>query len=361
MLGTEGVFIKVAALFLLRFFKQAMLWFKLNFLDGFLDYLLGPLDGFTALAKRRIARIVSRVEGESFSFSNCYRLEGASSSDADRSFWVVELLSASQSRFSVFVKISSVPRRGVRISQALSGLNLPTPFCYGSFVMRGRGVALWQYQDGFSKKFFHSFTDVELVQAARAIASYNFLGAEDKVRKIVGVAQFWSGSVSAQLKEFVTKFSVLRDRVDVINCYVRFEGLLLKVLLRDSQICLNHNDFKASNILFLHSGECVITDFDSASFGCFGVSLRCFAVMPLERRLLVVNEYVKRLKELGVVVSPESIHQVMCAQQILWALHTGIRLGNRLRVERGLNLFCDIYLVKGGKLFLNGVGELQSI
>ena len=240
----------------------------------------------------------------------------------------------------------------------LNSLDLPTPFCYGYFLMRGRGVALWQYQEGFGKRFFRTFTDVELKKAARAIGTYNVLGLQEDVVRFVGRKQFWSSSVSAKLKIFVRKYPLLQVRVDVLGHYVRFEPLMLDVLFQDSRMCLDHNDFKASNIIFLNSGDCLLADLDSTSIGVFGASLRCFAVMPLQRRILVVEAYVERLKELGVNVLPASIHQVLCAQQVLWAFHTGIRLCDVERVKRGLDLFCSLYSVKDGRLFLDGVGEL---
>lgn len=318
------------------------------------------LRGLSASALRRIEHTVAEAEGKKVRCLRYASLQGLCSYDAARRFWSVECLVGGEKKISLFVKVGGSSLRKYRLTEALGELCLPVPVFYGAFRDCGRAVAIWRYSAGRCLPAFQFFTDENLSAAARAVAIYNISGLQcDYILAGSKEEPKWATPVAHVLISILNSHEELLARRDVIERFACFEIELLAVL-NEAGVCFNHNDFKASNMLFLEDGSCQITDLDSSSLGAIGASLRCFSYLSFAKRDLVVREYVSQLREFGVTCSPVAVHHVMCAQQLLWAFHTGVRLNCIQRMVHWLDHFSRLYFVDNGELFLKDVGLVSK-
>lgn len=339
--------------FLILHIRRALNKFRVSGVDSFLSLFFKPLHDLDCTTLKRVVSTVSGVEGGEFKYLKHYRLGDLPSCDLQRQFWIVECLLGGNS-FPLFVKVGGVARKRFRVAKILSGLNLPVPKYYGSFFVQGRTVSFWKYHHGVCIKSFKNFSDAQFFAAARAIAIFNVVGSQCVDRRVMKFPQLWNGKVAHRVSALTIKYPVLAVYVEVIDFFARAESQMLERLLVSGCGMLNHNDFKASNMLFLASGECLITDLDSTALGPAGASLRCFSILPFDKRELLVNEYVKWHADFGVTVSAEQVHCAMCIQQIFWGFHTGVRLLDIARIERTLKLFSSLFTVERDCLVLHG-------
>lgn len=333
--------------------KRALSKFRASGVDSFLSLFFKPVYDLDCVILKRVVTAASGVEGCELKYFKHYRLGDVPSCDLQRQFWIIECLLAGNS-FPVFVKIGGVARKRFRVAKILSGLNLPVPKYYGSFFVRGRVVSFWRYHHGVCVKSFKHFSDGHFLAAARAIAMFNVVGSRCIDRRIMTFPLLWNGKVAHRVSALAIKYPVLNVYIEVIDFFARVESQMLERLLVGGCGMLNHNDFKASNMLFLAGGECLITDLDSTALGPVGASLRCFTIVPFDKRELVVNEYVKWLEHFGVTVSAEQVHCAMCIQQVFWGFHTGVRLLDIARIERTLKIFSSLFTVEHECLVLRG-------
>lgn len=333
--------------------RRALSKFRAAGVDSFLSLFFKPLHDLDCTTLKRVVSTVSGVEGSELKYLKHYRLGDVPSCDLQRQFWIVECLLAGDS-FSVFVKVGGVARKRFRVAKLLSSLSLPVPKYYGSFFVQGRTVSFWKYHHGVCIKSFKHFSDHQLLAAVRAIAMFNVVGSRCIDRRVMTFPQLWNGKVAHRVSALAIKYPVLNVYIEVIDFFARVESQMLDRLLVGGSGMLNHNDFKASNMLFLASGDCLITDLDSTALGPVGASLRCFTILPFDKRELVVNEYVKRLGDFGVTVSAEQVHCGMSIQQIFWGFHTGVRLLDIPRIERTLRLFSSLFAIEHECLVLRG-------
>ncbi len=307
---------------------------------------------------KRIERVVARVEGGRVRCVQSSSLQGLSSYDPNRRFFIAECLVDGEKKMSLFLKVGRVSRRKYRHIEALSKLSLPIPMFYGVFQENGWTVAIWRYCEGRCLPAFRFFTDADFVAAAKAIATFNVLGLQCP-RDINAMKEpMWTAPVAHELMRIMSSDEELLARRDTIACFAYFEDKLLAALISGGQVCLNHNDFKASNMLFLDDGSCQLTDLESSGYGPLGASLRCFSYLSFEKRDLVIASYVEQMRSHGIICTSELVHQVACAQQLLWAFHTGILFNCTKRIIHWLDHFSRLYDVDGDKIFLKRVGEV---
>lgn len=347
-------------IYLRRRLGRALRFFRSRLLNGISAFFTNPVAGLSASAIRQIEKAVAEVEGLKVRCLRYSSLQGLCSYDADRCFWRVECLVGGEQSVSLFIKVGGVSLRKYRLTEALSDLCLPVPLFYGAFRDCGRTVAVWRHSAGRSLPAFQFFSDEDFSAAARAVAIYNISGLQCDYSLIDSKEEpKWAAPIAHQLARMLNSHEELLARRDLIARFAIFEADLLTVL-NEGKICFNHNDFKASNMLFLEDGSCQITDLDSSSLGAVGASLRCFSYLSFAKRDLVVREYVSQLREFGVTCSPVAVHHVMCAQQLLWAFHTGVRLNCIQRMVHWLDHFSRLYFVDNGELFLKDVGLVSK-
>lgn len=310
------------------------------------------------ITKTRIIRLVSSREKRKLRWFKHYQLKGLVSFYSDRTFWKASLVDENNNTIDIFIKLGGIDPKHFLINEVLSKLDLPTPKYYGSYYKRGNKFIVWQYQEGIVKPSFFDYTRDELMCAAKQIAKFNVVGRQ--ASKYLGAKRlFWAQPIANDLKSLATGYEEFELRTRAIHKFSEFEKLMLSVLGGDQELFLNHNDYKASNVILTSEHDnCLITDLDSSSIGPLGVSLRCFANMPLQSRELVVNAYVEEIKRLGCNCSLNEIHQIMCIQQIFWSFHTGLQTNEFKRIHEGLDLFVNQFSSGDTELFLNGVGEV---
>lgn len=348
-------------IYLRRVLGRALRFVRSRLLNGASVFFTNSVAGLSTSAIRRIEKTVAEAEGVKVRCLRYSSLQGLYSYDANRRFWVVECLVGGEKKISLFVKVGGVSRRKYRLTKALGELCLPVPGFYGAFHDGGRTVALWRYSEGRCLPAFQFFTDENFAAAAKAVATYNVIGLQCDRSFIGSEGPMWAAPIAHELERIIASHDELWARSDLIARFACFEGELLAVLNEGGWLCFNHNDFKASNIIFLEDGSCQIVDLDSSALGPLGASLRCFSYLSFQKRDLVVKAYVGQLRAFGVVCSPELVHHVMCAQQVFWAFHTGVRFNCIKRMVYWLDQFSKLYAVDGGRIFLKGVGEIPIV
>ncbi|MCQ4299670.1 phosphotransferase [Pseudomonas songnenensis] len=302
----------------------------------------------------KIVRCVGRAKRVALRVESVNQLEQVYSYCSQRKFWNVELATDQGAVISVFVKADRISLKRYLIARRISGLGLPVPEYYGSFVSLGCRYGVWSYQHGVCLKSYKDFSDQQLVSVAAALARCNIVAAAAFSTGGIPIGALWGGKICSDLN--VVHPQVAR-RAGLVSFYCQYESLMLSVLNVGENKFVNHNDCKPANVILLDAGGVVITDWDSASIGPLGASLRCFAVLDERRRRLVAESYVSELAKLGVAFDCDSALKVMCIQQVLWALSTGLQLKAPERICQGLDLFGRLFSFENG-LTLEGVGKV---
>lgn len=316
------------------------------------------------LNERVVNKVVRRVQkstGLQLRYDSSVPLAEAYSYCPHRRFWRVDLATSNGGKLSTFIKADKLSFKRYRIAKRLSSRALPVPDFYDSFFMGGHKYGIWSYQAGECYKNYKQFSDTQLVELASALALLNVGGAALCKGLALPVGSLWARPIAADVAACLPVNEKLRSCFSILEDFKKFEPVMLRILNNGSYGYLNHNDCKASNVLLLRNGGVSITDWDSASFGPLGVSLRCFANAEFKRRKLVVNAYVKSLSELGVDLSANAADQMLCLQQVFWSLATGVHLNDSERIYRGLYLFSRLFESIEGTLWLKGVGPVGSL
>jgi phosphotransferase family enzyme len=213
----------------------------------------------------------------------------------------------------------------------LADLNPP---CYRSPRLYGRhnDVELWEYVKGDTLSF-HNYSKSELVALVRSIAA-----VETQVSAPGLPQSYWLSPLAYQLRQAAKEIPEFSPFVSQFKILSAWEPRLFE---RSRGHCLTHNDFHSQNVICSPQGYYVV-DWESASLGAPGASLRTFAEWPEAKYLPIVNAYAKFRLEFGQPVEVSEVLFAMRVCQAYWAFSTGRRQRLPDRFKRGFKLLQTI-------------------
>jgi 2-polyprenyl-3-methyl-5-hydroxy-6-metoxy-1,4-benzoquinol methylase len=234
--------------------------------------------------------------------------------------------------------LKTAPADGLAPSPELNSLLLQrSPGCfrvprlYGTTVADGARFELWEYVSGWSKPF-KDYNDQELEGLLRAIATSDAEACTlDGVRRT-----YWLKPVAGVLQKAIsTRFSQFSEEIQQFS--VREQRLLERTGTLGAD-CITHNDLHAHNVI-VSLGDYYLIDWESASRGPAGATLRAFIDWPDERARWVANTYVAFSSEFGIHRNVYDVLFAMRVHQAYMRLRTGVTLRKVERIASGLNHF----------------------
>ena len=101
---------------------------------------------------------------------------------------------------------------------------------------------------------------------------------------------------------------------------------------------LTHNDFRPANMHFEPSGRLVVLDWEAASLGPPGATLRFMARWPEAEQRQVVDLYCSHLAAKGIALRAEDVTFGMPASAVVQAVSFGAQQAGANRAPRKLKL-----------------------
>ncbi len=202
------------------------------------------------------------------------------------------------------------------LEQHLYEHGLDVPRLLGSIRRAELHIAVWEYVGGRPPSFHPSA--VEHCHAIiRAVAKASLHHLPLAIHKTLAPRTLWLDQVHHELNSYVDQ-------------------------LRHFPQVLCHHDIKRENLILTGDGRCFIVDWDSASMGAAGSSLRLFALFEdAELRSSLFSLYANLMRMHEVDVLPKDVEFAATVNQALWDIHTGLPshvLRGRLLLERAAQL-----------------------
>lgn len=217
------------------------------------------------------------------------------------------------------------------LTRALSELPLP---CYRAPRFYGRidATEVWEYVPGTSKSL-GAYSQAETDALLRSIAAVEAtLGAPELPQT------YWLMPVAGRLRKAAEKSEGLRPFVSHIRQIARWEARLMQ---QPAVCCLTHNDLHSRNIILAGRQICLI-DWESASLGPPGATLRVFSDWPTARKRAMAVSYGRYRKRFGFPVDIPDVLFAMHSHQMFWAFQTAARQNKPDRFLLGWRLFKDL-------------------
>jgi hypothetical protein len=254
-------------------------------------------------------------------FLEASQLGSAQSFSKTRTHWRATF-KANKANIHVHLRCAKSAGRKRRLDRHLSSLSPLAPAFYGVAAADGVTASIWEFREGRSDATFDDYTPDELAGVAESIAEIGVRALPLPKGVSLPVGMPWITPVSVTASEspcFPQSFrSLCRD----------FSGLEPAIIAHLRSLpctLLTHNDLKAPNVIISDNAVATIVDWDSASVGPPGASLRRFSQHGPKTERIVVHSYVRRLEQLGTSVDPDLVRFTMRAQEIFWALTTSLR------------------------------------
>lgn len=272
------------------------------------------------------------------------QLSNAGSSGDFKTFWKVWAVGREHETF--FVKHATKGLRGLEIHAYLTGRGLPTPDFIGmKRVGRQRDhVYVWRHVEGRADLTFRNYSPEDILRVARALAVLAARTPDVAQHVPLRAEMLWVGPKAKDIRAYPALFEKKKIK-RAFRAYAKRETKVLSRLGSMPCEVLTHNDAKAPNII-LRPDDVTIVDWDSATIGPHGASLRVFARHRDDSDVGAAEAYVQALAENGMTADPRDVLFTLRAQEVFWGLATGLKHGNMARIVRGLLLaktaFADI-------------------
>nr|WP_237684061.1 phosphotransferase [Pseudaminobacter soli] len=186
-------------------------------------------------------------------------------------------------------------------------------------------IEVWEYLDGEAKSL-HKYSPAELKALMMAVAEIEAAASDVELP-----ATYWMKPVGPALRRTSNAWPELAAWTSQIKHLTRWDP---EIIGRSIGACLTHNDLHSNNILVRRGGFSII-DWESASLGAPGGSLRVFASGPVQRRRQIITWYLQGRKRFGLKANPGDVEFSMNAHQGYWALHMGGRQKRIDLIHRG--------------------------
>lgn len=220
-------------------------------------------------------------------------------------------------------------KNNYRLSAYLSDREYPVPRFYGAFKSGGDQAGVWECCEGSAHGSLEAFTldQVNSLIDGLALIGARSIDVADHARVPTEIR--WARPVLTDLLA-LPQAEAVRPRLEGL---LDKEAAILERLQGMEQTILNHNDIVARNVLARDDGSVVIVDWDSASIGPAGASLRAFAALPLAEH--AAARYASQLRDHGVSTRESDVLFVMRAQQTFWFLTSGLVKRRPQRIMTG--------------------------
>jgi hypothetical protein len=302
----------------------------------------------TPLLAPAFARTVSDAVGEVVEIKSCRPIDRVISSHRARSFWGCTI-KIGATTFEAFAKLGPInqvrtnpPLERYLAGRSQDGFRVPE-FLF-SVEYEGQKAAAWQLVKG-SNPNLKDGSDVERV--VRAIALMNVLTHDVSAHVPNLPALRWIQPIAARVRSALGRreISVPAERLGVLHkrldSFASMESDLIARMQELNTGLLVHTDVRADHIIIDDQDRLVFTDWESAALGPAGSSLRPFVrSRPATQQLStqdVAASYARAMAEHGFEFRTDDVVFAMRAQEVFWALATGLRLSLPHRIEWGLS------------------------
>ena len=270
------------------------------------------------------------------------QLSNAGSSGDFKTFWKVWAVGREHDAF--FVKHATRGLRGSEMHAYLTGRGLPTPEFIGMASVDEDYVYIWRHVVGRADLTFRDYTSADVMNVARALALIAAKTGDVAEKVPLRAEMLWVGPKAADIRAYPALFEKKKIK-RAYRAYAKREAKVLERLASFPCTVLTHNDAKAPNVI--RDGDRVtLVDWDSATLGPHGASLRVFARHRDQLDAEAAEAYCRTLADHGMSADPRDVLFTLRAQEVFWGLATGLKHVNMARIVRGLLLaktaFADI-------------------
>lgn len=300
-------------------------------------------DGLAEFGAERTARameILSRRLERPVRMVKAWIKGDLSTAFADRSFWLLEI-EAGQELKKVHVKVAERSSRGRALDERLNGLGLPIPDYLGSFSLGKTQISMWEHHDGFCAQSFATLAPVDIRRIAHAVACISALPLSHLADIELEKGIKWVEPVAGKARKLLKAKGRLAEVREELKLLTRIETDVVDELSSLESATLIHNDVKAPNVII--GSRITIVDWESATVGPHGASLRRFSRHEPHIECLAANTYIDSMAKFGVKIDQAKLLRVMRFQEIFWALSTGVRRGSAGRIISGLRLASELH------------------
>lgn len=233
---------------------------------------------------------------------------------------------------ALMVKYARRPR--TKIDAYLSNRGLPIPEFLGTVPALDGVASMWEFHAGRSP-LLENCTGDELNRVVGAIAHIEAacLGVESSVPLPPAAAR----SDPALLEWISTNQSTGTSPARLASLAGVEEELVEQLNSFNTRV-LTHTDLHGKNIIFTSEGDIRIIDWESASVGPPGSSLRRFSALGASIEKFAASAYVMHMKRQGFDLNLDEVLFVMRGQLALLVIHKGWRRQNLDRIIYGLDL-----------------------
>lgn len=270
------------------------------------------------------------------------QMSNAGSSGDFKTFWKAWAVGRENDPF--FVKHATKSIRGSEMHAYLNGKGLPTPEFIGMASVGDDYVYVWRHVAGRADLTFRDYTPADVMNVARALALIAARTTDAAQRVPLKAEMLWVGPKADGIRAYPALFEKKKIK-RAFRAYAKREAKVLSRLSTLPCDVLTHNDAKAPNVI--RDGDRItLVDWDSATLGPHGASLRVFARHRDQLDAEAAEAYVHTLAEHGMTADPREVLFTLRAQEVFWGLSTGLKHASMSRIVRGLLLaktaFADI-------------------
>jgi hypothetical protein len=209
-------------------------------------------------------------------------------------------------------------------------------------------AAIWQFHKGRKCEDFARYSAEELDRLVCAIARIGASTRDIAERVSVHVGPLWTEPLADRLLQRAVADGEPDEWRDEIAFFRKIEAKAVGELRSYGPAILNHNDLAARNVILGDDGLVRIVDWENASVGPPGASLRKFATRGPDRGRGIAELYSRYMTDFGVALRPDDVLRVMRGQQAFWYLNRGLTHRQNWRIAEGLRLARSTFGDGGG-------------
>lgn len=265
------------------------------------------------------------------------------SSSRQRTFHTVTLRSGLSRRHRLHVRLTHWEHRqrnDNRLDSYLSARGFPVPIFFGSVENEGLVASMWDYCPGASHKRYNRMSAPHRQATIKAIALISAQSSD--VRDYVDVPDGarWVQPVARDIDQIASLWGDLGPHRREVDYLAAHESGIIHRFHQGGPQVLNHNDLMARNVIAMDNGDVRILDWDSATIGPAGASLRGLVYsMKGSAARDAAELYVSEMGRYGIDLKSDDILYIMRAQQVFWYLSSGLQRKNFRRIVKGLEFF----------------------
>ena len=296
-----------------------------------------PIDVPTPALVEAIERRMSEACGVPVTISSIERRQVLSAS-LDRTFHLMRTDGEEPTTLHVRItRPTKGMRRRSRLDHYLTARGYPVPRYFGLVEVDGQAAILWEDCPGVSPRTFGEAPHEQVATAVREMARISATAHDVLDHADVPKVTRWVHPIAHELMSMQADMEGLARHQARLEALAEVEQTFIDSLEGFQPQVLNHNDFVGKNTLMQDDGSVRILDWDSASIGPAGASLRWFAFARDPRTATLPDVYADEMCASGVPVKASDVRHVMQVQQTFWLLSSGVEKRELARIVKGLD------------------------